>query len=245
MSDKRPAPFKVLWERALMRRSKLPLPCIAVLAALASYANADGGSIHPSQARLADDLGVTVRTVGKWIRHGLDTGWIAETRRGFGYGEISRPSLYLLKIPDAIGGNQKQASGSATDQHKKECSDSTGEPLQTPKASSGSVWDLAEKATVRDSEPERSGVTVGTLVQQNRQDASDYQVNTKSSSTQIPSELNYLPSGEPNPEPEVAPDEWVAGEPELGYFAAKHARMQALREAAAEKPIRYGSRYAG
>jgi len=107
--DKRPAPFKVQWERALMRRSKLPLPCIAVLAALASYANADGGSIHPSQARLADDLGLTVRTVGRWIRFGLETGWILETRRGIGYGEISRPSMYILKIPDAIEGNQKQA----------------------------------------------------------------------------------------------------------------------------------------
>jgi hypothetical protein len=101
----------------------------------------------------------------------------------------------------------------------------------------------AEKVIVRESEPERSCVTTGTLVQQNRQDASDYQVNTKSSSTQIPSELNYLPSGEPNSEPEVASDEWVAGGPELGYFAARNARMQALREAAAEKPARYRSRF--
>ncbi|MGE6955099.1 helix-turn-helix domain-containing protein [Staphylococcus capitis] len=182
VSDKRPVPFKVQWERALMRRSKLPLPCIAVLAALATYANADGGSIHPSQARLADDLGVGVRTVGRWIREGLKTGWLVETRRGIGYGEISRPSVYILKIPErAIEENRKEVSGPVADQYKKESSGSIGEAMENPKEASDSVWDLVEKEYAHAAEQERTRATTGTLVQQNRQDSSDYQHNTNSS----------------------------------------------------------------
>ena len=238
MPGKRPAPFKVQWEQALMRRSKLPLPGIAVLAALATYANADGGSIHPSHARLADDLGVTARTVGKWIREGLNTGWIVETRRGIGYGDVSRPSIYILKIPDAIEESQKQRSGSPADQYKKQGSGSTGEPEENPNEPSLSVWDLAEKMSAHAPEPEPSRATTGTLVQQNRQDTSHYQHNTDSSSTQIPSQVMQLPSEDANTEPEPAPDEPAFNEFGLRSFAAKQARRMA-----AEKPIRYRSRY--
>lgn len=245
MPGKRPAPFKVQWEQALMRRSKLPLPGIAVLAALATYANADGGSIHPSHARLADDLGVTARTVGKWIREGLHTGWIVETRRGIGYGDVSRPSIYILKIPDAIEENQKQRSDSPADQYKKQRSGSTGEPEGNPNEASLSVWDLAEKMSAHTPEWEPSRATTGTLVQQNRQDTSDYQHNTNSSSTQIPSQMMQLPSEDANTEPEPAPDDLDIDGFRLGSFGARwDRRVQARRIAAAEgRPKRYRPRY--
>ncbi len=247
---KRPAPFKVQWERALMRRSKLSLPCIAVLAALASYANADGGSIHPSQARLADDLGVTVRTIGRWIREGLETGWIREIRRGIGYGEISRPSVYVLTIPDTIE-QSHESSGSAGRQNrqtpsdssgdrehgKKEASDSTVDGDRNGNEPSASVWDLAEKRSVSEPEAERSHDATGASVHDNRNEASTYQHSTNSSSTQVTSQ----PADEAaTPEREAE----IAESTSYGYayesFARKAERRAAARAAAVEgEPARY------
>ncbi|MEV6304991.1 helix-turn-helix domain-containing protein [Actinoplanes sp. NPDC051861] len=251
MSAKRPAPFKVQWERALMRRSKLPLPGIAVLAALASYANADGGSIHPSQARLADDLGVTVRTVGKWVRKGLETGWILEIRRGIGYGDVSMPSVYSLTIPGPLEQshesslcsagqqNQQPPSGSSDDlrEEKKEASDSTVDGIRNGKDPSASVWDLAQKRSVREPEAERSHGATGPSVHDNRNEASTYQLNTNSSSTQVTSQ----PADEAaTPEREADISESASYGYPYESFARRFERRAAARAAATEgEPARY------
>jgi hypothetical protein len=248
---KRPAPFKVQWERALMRRSKLPLPCIAVLAALASYANADGGSIHPSQARLADDLGVTVRTIGRWISEGLKTGWIREIRRGIGYGEISRPSIYGLTIPgtieqshesslDSAGRQNRQTPSDSSgdrEQEEKEASDSAVDGNRNGKEASASVWDLAEKRSVSEPEAERSHDATGASAHDNRNDASTYQHSTNSSSTQVTS---HVVDEAATPEREADISESVSYGYPYESFARRFERRTAARAAAAEgEPARY------
>lgn len=91
----KPAPHKVLWEKAVLRGSGLPLPAIGVVMALASYGDADGSNVRPTQERLADDLGCNVRTVRKWLDVAEGAGWIEKTREG----RSGLASLYLLKIP--------------------------------------------------------------------------------------------------------------------------------------------------
>jgi hypothetical protein len=239
-----------------MRQSKLPLPCIAVLATMATYANADGGSIHPSQARLAGDLGVGTRTIRQWIRRGVDTGWIVENQRGIGYHGISRPSVYSLTIPDVIQQSRKDASPSAgqNEQERSNCSGdrpreaqersgSTGDDGQNRKDSAASVWELAEKEIARAREAGRSCDTTGMTVQESRQDSATYQRNTNSSSTQVPRSLKLSkPSDvEPPPEGEAAMTEPEACESMFDRFAQRQ-RENAARKTEA-KPIRYQTRH--
>lgn len=257
MTDARPVPFKVEWERALMRQSKLPLPCIAVLATMATYANADGGSIHPSQARLAGDLGVATRTVRGWIQRGVATGWIVEDQRGIGFHGISRPSVYSLTIPGAIqhsrkdgsppaGQNQQEPSRCSGDQSGgvKDSSGSAGDDSQNRKDSADSAWELAEKEIARAREQARSCDTTGTVVQESRKDSATYQLNINSSSTQISRSLKLSkPSDfEPLPDGEAAMPEPEASESRVGRFERRH-RENAARRAAEAEPIRYRPRY--
>ena len=73
---RRQAPYKVEWERALLRDGCLPLPAIAVGMAMASYANPDGTRSRVGQARLARDLGTSDRTVRKWQKVLASAGWL-------------------------------------------------------------------------------------------------------------------------------------------------------------------------
>lgn len=160
MTDKRPAPFKVQWEKALARQSKLKLPAIAVLMALATYANADGGDIFPTHQRLADDLGTADRTVRKWIALGLQEGWIVEVRRGYGVGGVSAPSKYRLAIPVLVG---HRHDPSASPENADPLAPAPGQASERTSTSTGSI--------------EQSS---GMIEHQHRRGSSTYQHNTNS-----------------------------------------------------------------
>jgi hypothetical protein len=104
----RPRPFKVEWETALLRGSRLPLPVCAVLLAFATYADADGTSIRVSQSRVAEGLGATERTVRKWLGVGRDAGWIERTRESVGTGSADH---YRLTIPEQTTGTSVPVLG--------------------------------------------------------------------------------------------------------------------------------------
>ncbi|SCF45001.1 helix-turn-helix domain-containing protein [Micromonospora mirobrigensis] len=159
MSGK-PAPHKVVWEKAVLRGSGLPLPAIGVVMALASYGDADGSNVRPTQERLADDLGCNVRTVRKWLDLAEESGWIKKTREG----RSGLASLYLLTIP-----NRNERAGS---------SEGAGEPRRSVRSGSST-------AGREISRNDRSGSTgldlpTGTIAQANRNERSGCNRNERS-----------------------------------------------------------------
>jgi hypothetical protein len=94
------APFKVQWEKALLRdQAGLRLPAIAVAMAAASYASPDGSNVKPKQETLAEGLGVDRDTVGKWVRVIERAGWLVCTKRGSKYGGSSEYRLSIPSVP--------------------------------------------------------------------------------------------------------------------------------------------------
>lgn len=107
---KKAAPYKVEWERALFRRSKLkPTSVLAVLATYATYASPDGTNIRPTVATIAKGLGISEETVRKAVRIGLRTGWLIRVSEGAN----GRAPVYRLNIPDQPTTPDRDADGSA------------------------------------------------------------------------------------------------------------------------------------
>lgn len=69
------------WEKAL-RAAALPPPVRLFGAWLATYADADGGSIHPGEQLLAEHTGLTVQTVRRYMRTLREVGYIARVEQG-------------------------------------------------------------------------------------------------------------------------------------------------------------------
>lgn len=93
---------KILWEKAISRRSKLPLPVIAVLRALGDYANGDGKGARPGLALLAKGLGVSEKTVSRGLRAGENAGWVTKTGGGHATGGTPVAASYRLTIPSGL-----------------------------------------------------------------------------------------------------------------------------------------------
>lgn len=96
------------WERALRGRHGLRGQGLAVALALATYASRDGSDIFPGEARLAHDVGVSVRTVRRHLTHLVAVGLLLRfshgggrrSRRGPGRG---RPfAEYRLSLPSEL-----------------------------------------------------------------------------------------------------------------------------------------------
>ena len=88
------------WERAL-RKADVPATRKLVLLTLSSFANKNGEA-RPSQEKIAEASGLSVRAVGGHVREALNEGWLVRTRKGRGAGENRRKALaseYLLTIP--------------------------------------------------------------------------------------------------------------------------------------------------
>jgi hypothetical protein len=162
---KEPAPYKVQWEKSLLRESKLALPAIAVLMAYASYGSKHGTSIRPKQETVAEDLGTSSRTVRKWLDLARDSGWIVRTHESTGKGDVDH---YRLSIPETTGtfvpvieeATEEQTTGTNAHDHRNDRAappertrTTTGtivpctNPVRTqhqPTTNTNSVWDEAE-----------------------------------------------------------------------------------------------------
>jgi DNA-binding transcriptional ArsR family regulator len=200
---KQSAPFKVQWEKSLLRRSKLHLSALGVGVLLASYGNEDGTSIHPSQETLAEDLGVSARTVGKWLGALKDSGWIIEEFRGIP-GAASR---YRLAVPESVdlSEDRRVRSGVSRKQDRKDLS--------------GVGRARREHRNDRAGRPERSCVKTGTIVQEDRNDPSAYQHKDQSTTNPLPTQ------GAPTDGGALAYDPWVEAE---ASTAAEEASRQAV-----------------
>lgn len=89
-------PWRFRWEDAVRRQSKLPLPAIAVLLNLSSYGDPDGSNVRPTQERVADDLGVDLRTVQRWLKVAHEGGWLTTVTKG----RPGRANVYGLTMPN-------------------------------------------------------------------------------------------------------------------------------------------------
>jgi len=82
------------WRRKFCREAPARLATRSVGLALSMYADNHTGLAHPSQSRLAKDLGCHPDTVGEHLRTLAELGWIERERGQRGY-------EYTLKLPDS------------------------------------------------------------------------------------------------------------------------------------------------
>ena len=89
--------------RDVLTRSGGSFGALAVYAALASYADENTGVCWPSQATLAEDTGLTVRSVQRAIVVLINNGLITRERRFHDNGKTksTRYVLPLIGSPDA------------------------------------------------------------------------------------------------------------------------------------------------
>lgn len=101
------------WMLAL-RESDLTSTERHVAMAFAMRANADGGSCFPGPALIADDTGLTVRTVKRARTSLIEAGWLVELERGGMDGSKRVPSSFLLSIPDTGDTDSPVSEGPVT-----------------------------------------------------------------------------------------------------------------------------------
>lgn len=83
------------WEKQLRKRRDIPATGKLVALTLATYADGTGESAHPGAAQLADDTGLSERTIWRWLKHLRHLGLFeAEHRQGKGWGK--RADVYRL-----------------------------------------------------------------------------------------------------------------------------------------------------
>jgi DNA-binding MarR family transcriptional regulator len=86
------------WERCL-RRFALGTPTKAVALMLASYADRDGGNIHPGVDRLAANLECHERTVRRHLTRLAERGLIEKTFSGSSAGRRRLADCWALTLP--------------------------------------------------------------------------------------------------------------------------------------------------
>jgi DNA-binding transcriptional ArsR family regulator len=86
------------WERCL-RRLALGTPTKAVALMLASYADRDGGNIHPGVDRLAANLECHERTVRRHLTRLAELGLIEKTFSGSSAGRRRLADCWALTLP--------------------------------------------------------------------------------------------------------------------------------------------------
>ncbi len=89
-------PFRYLWEQAV-REAKLGAGLTGVAYTIATYANADGSSIHPGESRVAHGLGVSRSTVTRALGRLRDEGWLTKVRNG--NSRAGQADEYRLSLP--------------------------------------------------------------------------------------------------------------------------------------------------
>lgn len=90
-------PFICLWNEAVRKCKDLHISTKGLLYTLATYANSDGSSCFPSLETLAEDCGVSIRTISKHMKKAREAGFIRNQRRQTGLRRLS--NLKELLIP--------------------------------------------------------------------------------------------------------------------------------------------------
>jgi hypothetical protein len=86
------------WERCV-RRTSMAKELKLTAFVLASYADADGTRVKPSQATLSAVIGASDRSVRRYVRELRAAGFLTLVLRGGGRFAAGRPSEYRLSLP--------------------------------------------------------------------------------------------------------------------------------------------------
>lgn len=119
--EQRPTRFE--WERALRSAAEVTGTRLLVLLALGTYMDHAGAGARPGDARLAEELGVTDRTIRAHLRWAREAGWLERVSKGHGAGQgVARASVWAAALPSSY---RNGPSASSTD-HRNAASGSGG-----------------------------------------------------------------------------------------------------------------------
>lgn len=134
------------WVRIIRDDSKVEKLLLATALVLASYADSDGGGIRPGEKRLAEGIGVDVRTVRRHLQALRELGYICQEKRGHRSGDgHAFATLYQLTVPsvesDGVEGDLGASTGQSCPVHPVEnpvhSAQSTGHPCPVEEISTG------------------------------------------------------------------------------------------------------------
>ncbi|GHF89001.1 helix-turn-helix domain-containing protein [Streptomyces thermodiastaticus] len=179
MSDgkKKPAPFKVQWEKYVLRRAKLKNSTHALVGlAYIGYANPDGTNKRPPAMKtIAEDLGLSERTVERAFEGLEAAGLIERLTRGVpgrashwrfvipdedptaltGVSEEKEDPTVLTETPDSLDGKTRQPcqedpTAVTAYQHKDQ--HTTNTPTNTVGVLKEDPWELAARIDLMERE---------------------------------------------------------------------------------------------
>lgn len=105
-------PFRYTWEKAI-RAARLGTTATSVALVLATYANADGTSVHPGDRLVAEGLAVSLSTVERATKRLRDEGWLKKVSdRNHRAGLANE---YRLTLPNRIAPVLDDATARSTD----------------------------------------------------------------------------------------------------------------------------------
>jgi hypothetical protein len=102
-SNDRQQPLRHLWTQCIRVDPHMTGSTLLVLLVAASYGNLDGSAIRVGVGRLADDTGMSDRTVRYAMAAGVKAGYLHLDRRGRRQGHEGKPSEYRLSLPFPSG----------------------------------------------------------------------------------------------------------------------------------------------
>lgn len=112
------------WERALRGSHGLRGQGLAIALMLATYASRNGSDIFPGEARLAHDVGISVRTARRHLTHLVDAGLLTRLSHGGGRpsrnrGRRHRYAEYRLTLPPRLVDNSTARTPQQPEQEQK------------------------------------------------------------------------------------------------------------------------------
>jgi DNA-binding transcriptional MocR family regulator len=113
-----------------LRGHDMPNGAYRVLVAVFNYTNASGEGAHPGERRLADDTGLSVRSVRDHLKWLTEHGYVQRGRRGHGSGGRGIATRYAVTLPaesraedDAPTGEIPSPTGEIASTYRQNCVD--------------------------------------------------------------------------------------------------------------------------
>jgi hypothetical protein len=82
-----------------LRGQKMSAPAYRVLLAVFNYTNESGENAHPGEKRLAEDTGLSQRSVRDYLKWLTENGYLIKGKRGHGSGGQGIATVYALDLP--------------------------------------------------------------------------------------------------------------------------------------------------
>jgi hypothetical protein len=99
-SNDRAQPLRHRWYQCIRADPRMTGSTLFVLLVAATYGNSDGTNVRVGVRRLADDTGMSERTVRYGLAEGVNSGYLFRERRGGRRGDgVGMPAEYRLTLP--------------------------------------------------------------------------------------------------------------------------------------------------